>query len=110
MEQRKIVRKVYKRKLNIARVVNAVLTLWFIISIVLIIFLSNKSYSYKEVEYKNIVVSEGETLWKIAKLEKYNNEYYKEYDIRDIVLEIKKLNNLESSTIYCNQILKIAEL
>ena len=112
MEQRKVVRKVHKRKrkLNIFRVVNAILVLWFIISIILIIFLSSKSYSYKEVEFKNISVSQGETLWDIARREKYNNEYYKEYDIRDIVLQIQNLNHLKNSNIYCNQILKIAEL
>lgn len=112
MEQRKVIKQIHKkkRKLNIFRVVNAVLVLWFIISIILIIFLSNKSYSYKETEFKNISVSQGETLWDIAKREKYNNEYYKNYDIRDIVLQIQSLNQLQSSDIYCNQILKVAEL
>lgn len=112
MENRRVVRKIYKkkRKLNIFRVVNAILFIWFIISIILIVFLSNKSYSYKEVSFKNISVSEGETLWDIAKREKYNNDYYKDYDIREIISEIKCLNNLQSSDIYCNEILKIAEM
>lgn len=113
MEERKVIKRMYKkrkRKLNIFRVMNAILILWFIISIILIIFLSNKSYSYKETTIKNVAVSSGETLWDIAKREKYNNEYYKDYDIRDIILEIKALNNLNNSDIYCNQILKIAEL
>ena len=112
MEQRRVIKRPYKRKrkLNIFRVVNAILVLWFIISIILIIFLSNKSYSYKETTIKEIPVSQGETLWDIAKREKYNNEYYKDYDIREIVSQIQNLNNLKNPDIYCNQVLKIIEL
>ena len=40
-------KKQRKRKLNLFRVINAILFIWFIISIILIVFLSNKSYSYK---------------------------------------------------------------
>ncbi len=103
-------KKQRKRKLNLFRVINAILFIWFIISIILIVFLSNKSYSYKEISMKEIIVSSGDTLWDIAEREKYNNEYYENYDIREIIAEIKSLNNLENSDIYNNEILKIAEI
>jgi LysM repeat protein len=52
-------------------------------------------------------VSNGDTLWEIAKLEKNTNEYYKNKDIREIVFDIKKVNNLQTSDIYEHQKLLI---
>ncbi len=63
--------------------------------------------SHKEVEYKTFFVADGDTLWSIAQDLQKNNTYYKGKDIRDIISNIKDINNLESSNLYINQELKI---
>ena len=55
------------------------------------------SFSGGEVEEKIIYISSGDTLWSIASEEKENNLYYKNKDIRDIILEIKKINGLSNN-------------
>lgn len=70
-------------------------------------FFYNKTYAYKEYNFKTIEISEGQTLWNIAQYEKEHNEYYKNKDIREIVFEIKENNNLNSSNLYVGQELKI---
>lgn len=65
---------------------------------IILLNLVSISLSHKETSTKTIYVSSGDTLWSIARYEQENNEYYKEKDIRDIIYEIKKLNNLESNT------------
>ena len=45
-------------------------------------FFYNKVYAYKEYNYKTMIVSEGDTLWNIAKYVQENNDEYKNYDIR----------------------------
>ena len=70
----------------------------------LIIFLIGKaSYSKKEVEYKTICVSQGDTLWSIARLNQETNNYYKGKDIRFIINDLMEINNLENSNININQ-------
>lgn len=71
------------------------LTLILIISALLIF--SNKCFSKGEIKTKTIYVCNGDTLWQIASNEKENNLYYEDKDIRDIIYEIKKLNNLENN-------------
>lgn len=73
------------------------ITIGLIIFITLI--LSNIGFSHTDVNYKEIAVSSGDTLWSIAKYERSNNDYFKDNDIRDIVDEIKYLNNLSSSNL-----------
>lgn len=51
--------------------------------------------------YNTICVSSGDTLWGIAK------EYNPNGDIRKLIYEIKKINNLSSSQIYAGEELKI---
>ena len=67
--------------------------------IFLILILSNVSFSHTEVGYKKIAISSGDTLWNIAKYEKSNNLYFENKDIRDIVDEIKYINNLSTSNL-----------
>jgi len=73
---------------------------------VFIIFLSilsisllfcTSSYSSGEVKYKEIEVIRGDTLWSIASEENRNNAYYEGKDIRFVVYEIDKLNNIGNS-------------
>ena len=67
--------------------------------IFIILMLANISFSHTEVNYKEIAISSGDTLWSIAKYEKNNNDYFENRDIRDIVDEIKYLNNLSNSNL-----------
>lgn len=67
--------------------------------IFLIMLLSNISFSHTEINYKEIAVSSGDTLWSIAKYEKNNNIYFEDKDLRDIIAEIKYLNNLKTSNL-----------
>lgn len=67
--------------------------------IFIILMLANISFSHTEVNYKEIVINSGDTLWSIAKYERINNKYFKNDDIRDIVDEIKYLNNLSASNL-----------
>lgn len=78
----------------------------FILSCILF-NINNSVSSEKKIEYKTITVANGDTLWSIAKSEQESNQYYKESDIREIVSNIKKLNNLNSSNLYVEQNLKI---
>jgi len=66
-----------------------------IVSISLICF-SNISFSKGEIKTKTIYVSSGDTLWSIAEEEQENNSYYEDKDIRDIVYQIKKLNDIKN--------------
>lgn len=68
-----------------------------IISILFICF-SNISFSKEKMKTKVVYVSNGDTLWSIAEYEQENNIYYENKDIRDIIYEIKKLNNLEKNS------------
>ena len=77
------------------------------IMISIIFFTAGISYSHKEVEYKQVSVSSGDTLWAIAKVEQEENIYYQGKDIRDIIQDIKKVNNLQTASLKVNQTLEI---
>ena len=79
-------------------------TLILIIILVSIIILVNTIINKTEYaeKYKTIYISEDETLWSIAEEYKKTNQ-----DIREYIYEIKKLNNMESATIYEGQELTI---
>lgn len=68
-----------------------------IISISFICF-SNISFSKGEIKTKTIYVSSGDTLWSIAREEQENNIYYEDQDIRDIIRQIRKMNNLQNNS------------
>lgn len=72
----------------------------------IILMLSNISYSHTE-SYKEICVSYGDTLWDIAKFEKYNNIYFEDKDIRDVVYEIKHINHLTNTDLTVGEKLSI---
>lgn len=101
------VRKNKRKKINLLKAFFSIIIIWLVIIILYAIF--NNTYSYKKVNLKTIYVSSGDTLWSIARIEKNNNEYYKNMEIREIVSNIKKINSLESSSLYENQELKIME-
>ena len=74
-----------------------------IIIFTVIICIQGTVFSHKESKYKIKYISSGETLWKIAKQEQNNNEYYYNKDIREIIENIKIINNLEDTNLYINQ-------
>ena len=54
-------------------------------------------------QYKSIYVSEGDTLWNIAKENQITNQYYKDKDVRYIINDLMEINNLSNSNIRINQ-------
>jgi LysM repeat protein len=76
----------------------------------LTLFISKATLSHGETEYKTIYVSEGDTLWNIAKPNQKNNGYYKDKDVRYIINDLIKINNLNTSTVNVNQELKIPQI
>ena len=71
--------------------------------IIACVIFCNKTYSKVEVNYKEEYICEGDTLWDIAKKEKKNNKYFENKDIRDVVSEIKKVNNLKNIDLLAGQ-------
>lgn len=76
-------------------------------AVLIILLIGKASYSSKQVEYKTISVSQGDTLWNIAKSNQSNNGYYKGKDIRYIVNDLIKVNDLKNGSLYTNQELRI---
>lgn len=90
------------RIVNKRKFLKSIFTLIFIIIISFMCLNSifdKEELTTKEIQY---TVSKGERLWDIA-------EQYKrpDQDIREYIYEIKKINNMENSTIYENQELTI---
>lgn len=71
---------------------------------------NNISFSKNEVSYKEIYASSGDTLWSLAKEEAKNNSYYSDKDLRYIIKDIKKINNLDSSELSVGQKLLIPNI
>ena len=80
----------------------------FIRSIAILIFLLvglfniSIAKSNKEAEIIDYTIAPGQTLWSIAKEYTPNTK-----DIRETIHEIKDLNNMQDSSIYAGQTIKI---
>lgn len=96
-----------KRKLNKKKVVATISIICLLTISIIFLLGNNDTLSHSEIAYKTIYVSNGETLWEIARIETKNNEYYSNYDIRHIVKDIKIINGLKNSSIYIGQKLQI---
>ena len=88
----------------------SIIIIVFIIIGLNIIFTNIKSYSKVEIEYKSEYRSVGDTLWSIAKRESKNNQYYQEKDIREIIYDLKTINNMSDSNLEVGQEIKIPKL
>ncbi len=77
------------------------------LAVILNFILISKVASFGDVKYKTISVISGDTLWEIASDEKENNPYYNGKDVRDIISNIKKVNNLKDSYLKVDQELQI---
>lgn len=85
------------RIVNLKKFIRGMMLLFFLI-LVIILFTNHSSLSYNEKSYIHIYVSEGDTLWSIA-TNIQDTDYYKGKDIRYIINDIKKTNNLKNSNI-----------
>lgn len=81
------------------------ITIFFIL-----LSLSKTTLSHQEKTYTTILVLEGDTLWKIASSNQENNRYYKNKDVRYIIDDLVKINNLQSKDLLVNQTLQIPTL
>ena len=64
-----------------------------------IVIFATKAYSNVETKYKEEYVCAGDTLWSIAQNELENNKYFEGKDIRYVIEELKKVNNLSNSNL-----------
>ncbi len=71
------------------------------------ILIPDRAFSHQDVTTKTVVVTNGDTLWNIAKAEQENNCYYENKDIREIIYDIQQTNDLGSSSLKVNQVLEI---
>jgi len=83
---------VNKRKFIRSNIILAIL-------IILMIIFTTKTYSNVSTKYKEEYIYAGDTLWSIAQEELENNKYFEGKDIRNIVDELKKVNNLSNSNL-----------
>lgn len=83
------------------------------ILIALILFFPKATFSHNENEhpnYETVSVAKGDTLWSIATYQQENNPYYTEKDVRDIIKQLKKLNQLDHSELQIGQTIKVPVL
>ena len=95
------------KKYRIVKFIRSISALLFIFIIMMFLFASATSSHNENIEYKIISVVSGDTLWSIAEREQARNPYYKGKDVREILYDIKEINNLENNNIYINQTIKV---
>ena len=78
------------------------------ISILFLLFIGfSNTYSKGKVCYKEQYIYQGDTLWSIAQQEAKENKYYENEDIRNIVNEIRHINNMDNSNLKVGQKIQI---
>lgn len=70
----------------------------------------NTTYSKTEIAYQEDYIVKGDTLWSIAEKQVNNNEYYKNKDIREVMYEIKELNQIGNRNLEIGQKILIPSL
>lgn len=91
---------------NVKRFIRSIILVLGVM-VILSLMLVKPTFSYKELEYKAIYVSEGETLWGLAEELQESNEYYKGKDVRYIIDSLMNINNLNSKTLAVGQKLQV---
>lgn len=82
-----------------------VVNVLFILSILFILSLfTNFNLANKQIKTNEIIVQSDDTIWNLAKNACKNK---KDLNIQNVVIEIKEINNLNSSDIYVGQVLNI---
>ena len=88
---------------NIKKFIRGISLIISLILFVILILGNNVSLSHGEPQYKDLYVASGDTLWSIANNELVINTYYQDKDIREVIKELKNINNLNSSALYVGQ-------
>lgn len=78
--------------------------------VILGLLLLGNTYSKTKITYKEDYIISGDTLWSIAQNQVNNNEYYKNKDIREVMYEIKQLNNIGNGNLEVGQKIKIPSI
>lgn len=97
---------------NMKKFVRSILILIGVI-VALILFFPKATLSHNEKSHSNyetISVAQGDTLWSIASYQQENNPYFIEKDVRDIVSNLKKVNQLHTADLQIGQTLKVPVL
>jgi len=93
---------------NKSKFIRSVLVLLGVL--ILALFTIGRTYSKTEITYKEDYIISGDTLWSIAQNEVNNNEYYKNKDIREVMYEIKQLNNIGNENLEVGQKIRIPNI
>lgn len=78
-----------------------------ILAISSLIIFSKNTYSKVEIIYREDYIYSGDTLWSISKNEIQNNKYFKNKDIREVINELKSINNLSKNNLEVGEKIKI---
>ena len=82
-----------------------VVNILFILSVLFILSLfTNFNLANKQIKTNEIIVQNEDTIWNLAKNACKDKD---NINIQNVVIEIKKINNLTSSDIYVGQVLYI---
>lgn len=87
---------------NLKKFIRSIIIILLVI-IGLSLLISKSTYSHGEKQYKTVYISKGDTIWSIAKNNQESNDYYKGKDIRYIMNDISKINNIEKSNLKIDQ-------
>lgn len=77
-----------------------------ILAILLVIF-SKNAYSKGSIKYSEEYIYSGDTLWSIAEQQILENKYFENKDIREVINEIKNINDLSNSNLHEGEKIKI---
>lgn len=91
---------------NMQKFIRSLIIVILSILFLLLVGFSN-TYSKGEIKYREQYIYEGDTLWSIAEKELRENKYYENEDVRNIVHEIKNINNIDSGNLKIGQKIQI---
>ena len=93
---------------NVKKFVRSIILI-FLMVLGISFIINSQTFSHTESKYKTIYVSNGDTLWSIAKEEQEHNPYYQNKNVQSIITEIKQANHMNNSDLKTHQELKIRE-